>query len=236
MAPPAGPDSTSRTGNSAAVSTEMMPAARMHHQQRTGRARRLQRLHQPVEVRLHDRLDIGVGADGVEALVLAHLRRDFRRDRDRQLRQALLQRIAHRAARGRRSCSCAGSRSRRSRSRRRRSASTTAAMASSSGRHAGSCRRRRSRSSSVNRSQRGISGGGSVMFRSYCSKRLSVRISMTSRKPAVVTSAVRAPLRWISALVASVVPWMIVPMSATAMPACATTSASTVEDGAFRAA
>ncbi len=43
---------------------------------------------------------------------------------------------------------------------------------------------------------------------------------MTSRKPAVVTKAVRAPLRWISALVASVVPWMIVAISAMPMPAC----------------
>ena len=46
------------------------------------------------------------------------------------------------------------------------------------------------------------------MSMSYCSKRLSVPISMESRNPSVVTSAVRAPLRSISALVASVVPWI----------------------------
>jgi hypothetical protein len=46
------------------------------------------------------------------------------------------------------------------------------------------------------------------MFTSYCSKRFSLRISRTSRKPSVVSSAVLAPLRSISAFVASVVPWM----------------------------
>jgi len=51
------------------------------------------------------------------------------------------------------------------------------------------------------------------------SNRDSVRISITSRKPSVVISAVFAPRRSISALVASVVPWMIWPMPAGAMPA-----------------
>ena len=90
------------------------------------------------------------------------------------------------------------------------------------------------RSSSVNRSQRGISGGGSVMFRSYCSKRLSVRISITSRKPAVVTSAVRAPRRSISALVARVVPWMIVPISAHGDAGLRHHLRQHRQDGAFR--
>ena len=52
----------------------------------------------------------------------------------------------------------------------------------------------------------GTSGTGFSMSISYCSKRLSVPISMESRKPSVVIRAVRAPLRSISALVASVVP------------------------------
>ena len=56
------------------------------------------------------------------------------------------------------------------------------------------------------RRRRGTSGGGSSMPTSYCSKRFSWRISMVSRKPWVVISAVLAPLRSISALVASVVP------------------------------
>ena len=54
---------------------------------------------------------------------------------------------------------------------------------------------------------------------SYCSKRFSCAISTESRKPSVTTSAVRAPLRSISALVASVVPWMTRPISPGAAPA-----------------
>ena len=72
------------------------------------------------------------------------------------------------------------------------------------------------------------------MLRSYCSKRLSVRVSITSRKPAVVTSAVDAPLRWMRALVASVVPWMIWVTSprSTSLPlASSATAASTPSSG-----
>jgi hypothetical protein len=50
-------------------------------------------------------------------------------------------------------------------------------------------------------------------FRSYWSKRLSVRISITSRKPSVVMKATFAPRRSISALVASVVPWITISRS-----------------------
>jgi hypothetical protein len=57
------------------------------------------------------------------------------------------------------------------------------------------------------------------MSRSYCSKRDSVRISMTSRNPSVVTNAVRAPRRSMSALVASVVPWMMRRMAPGGTPA-----------------
>ena len=46
------------------------------------------------------------------------------------------------------------------------------------------------RSGTTKRSLRSIRGAGSTMLRSYCSKRLSVRVSITSRNPAVVTSAV----------------------------------------------
>ena len=65
-----------------------------------------------------------------------------------------------------------------------------------------------SRSGTGKRHRRGTSGTGFSMSMSYCSKRLSVPISMESRNPSVVTSAVRAPLRSISALVARVVPWI----------------------------
>ena len=47
---------------------------------------------------------------------------------------------------------------------------------------------------------------------------------MMSRKPAVVMKAVLAPLRSISALVASVVPWMKTPMSCGFSPEAARTA------------
>src|ERR1044072_1596674 len=62
------------------------------------------------------------------------------------------------------------------------------------------------RSGTVKRSARGTSGLGFSMVRSYWSERLSLAISRTSRKPSVASSAVRAPRRSITALVASVVP------------------------------
>ncbi len=52
-----------------------------------------------------------------------------------------------------------------------------------------------------------------------------MRISITSRKPLVVISAVLAPRRSISALVASVVPWMISVTSDAARPAASQTFA-----------
>jgi len=47
----------------------------------------------------------------------------------------------------------------------------------------------------VKRKVRGTSGSGFSMKMSYCSKRFSCAISIESRKPCVVTSAVSAPLR-----------------------------------------
>ena len=75
------------------------------------------------------------------------------------------------------------------------------------------------RSGTVKRSVRGTSGSGFSMKMSYCSKRFSCAISMESRKPLVVTSAVLAPLRSMMALVASVVPCTIRPTWEGAMPA-----------------
>ena len=72
------------------------------------------------------------------------------------------------------------------------------------------------------------------MFRSYCSNRLSEPISSTSRKPSVVTNRVSAPRRSITALVASVVPWMMRPISANPIPAAlqaAATPSSTARAG-----
>jgi hypothetical protein len=67
------------------------------------------------------------------------------------------------------------------------------------------------RSGTVKRKVRGTSGSGFSMKMSYCSKRFSCAISIESRKPWVVTSAVSAPLRSMMALVARVVPCTIRP-------------------------
>ena len=80
------------------------------------------------------------------------------------------------------------------------------ALAASSGVRTLPSASRRSRTSS--RRCRGTSGAGGSMKRSYMSYRPSRPISRASRNPAVVRSPVLAPLRSISALVASVVPWM----------------------------
>ena len=84
----------------------------------------------------------------------------------------------------------------------------------------------RSRRSVIGRRRwRGTSGVGRSMLMSYCSKRSSCAISSASRCPAVVRSAVVAPLRSIRAFVASVVPWMISPISPGPAPARPSTSA-----------
>ena len=108
-----------------------------------------------------------------------------------------------------------------------------ATLDSSSGVSTLPCASMRSRTGS--RSRRGTSGGGRSILTSYCSKRFSWRISTTSRNPSVVKSAVLAPLRSISALVASVVPWMIKPTALGSTPAAAVTwrtAASTPSSGA----
>ena len=56
------------------------------------------------------------------------------------------------------------------------------------------------------RNRRGTKGAGRSMLMSYCSKRFSKAISTASRWPSVVSKAVTAPRRSISALVARVVP------------------------------
>ena len=62
------------------------------------------------------------------------------------------------------------------------------------------------RSFTSNRSRRSTSGGGLRQKRSYMCGIRSRRSSRTSRKPAVVTSAVRLPRRSSTAFVATVVP------------------------------
>ncbi len=83
MAPPAGPDSTSRTGKRIAVSTVGQPAARQHQKQRADKAFASQHRFEIGEIAADQRLDIGVGAGRREALVFAHLGRDVARQGDR---------------------------------------------------------------------------------------------------------------------------------------------------------
>lgn len=65
------------------------------------------------------------------------------------------------------------------------------------------------RSGSSKHSARGTSGSGRRAARSYNSTRCWRPICSRSRNPAVVTKAVRAPLRSNNALVATVEPWTI---------------------------
>ena len=69
--------------------------------------------------------------------------------------------------------------------------------------------------------RRGTSGAGRSILQIVLSNRFSYAISSESRNPAVVTSAVRAPLRSISALVANVVPWMTRSSAEAGIPASA---------------
>ena len=59
----------------------------------------------------------------------------------------------------------------------------------------------------VRQSSRGTSGSGRVTRMSYRLGRSWRPMSRRSRKPALVMNAVRAPWRWITALVAVVMPW-----------------------------
>ena len=69
-------------------------AAREHDEERAAEARLAQAKLQIAQVARHDRLHVGVGAGGGEALVLAHLRRHLGRERDPEVRQRVLQDVA----------------------------------------------------------------------------------------------------------------------------------------------
>ena len=69
-------------------------AAGMHQEDRAIRAFLGELRCQIGEISLHHRLDVGVRHHRVEALILAHLRRDLGRDRHRNLRAALQQHVA----------------------------------------------------------------------------------------------------------------------------------------------
>ncbi len=66
-------------------------AARHHQEQRTGEACGGEVALEIGEIAPHQRLDIGVGAGGGEALVFAHLRRHVAGERHREMRQAFRQ-------------------------------------------------------------------------------------------------------------------------------------------------
>jgi hypothetical protein len=67
---------------------------RGHEIKRTGDALRTQALFQPRKIARHDRLDIGVHAGRRPALIFAHFRRDFARQRERETRREPRQDIA----------------------------------------------------------------------------------------------------------------------------------------------
>jgi hypothetical protein len=69
------------------------------------------------------------------------------------------------------------------------------------------------RSGTSNRRRRGTNGRGLRYERLYRSGRFARPISSTSRNPSVVTSAVRAPRRSVTALITTVLPWTNAPTS-----------------------
>src|SRR5262249_27496340 len=92
IAPPAGPDSTSRTGKRMAVSVVVIPL-RGHQQEGTVKAGAEELVVEPRKVAPDEGLQIGVCAGGGEALVFAHLRRDLAGQRHCDLRQPARNRI-----------------------------------------------------------------------------------------------------------------------------------------------
>ena len=61
--------------------------ARMHQENRASGPLACQPLFQPPQIRVHHRLDIGIGDRGVEPLIFPHLRRHFARQRHHRARQ-----------------------------------------------------------------------------------------------------------------------------------------------------
>ena len=82
------------------------------------------------------------------------------------------------------------------------------------------------RSAASSLSSRGTSGGGWSFWKSNMWGRVCRPISKRSRKPFVVTSAIRSPLPWISALVATVVPWLSRRAVVRSMPFAAASASS----------
>ena len=77
------------------------PAGRMHQAQVAPEAARREFAFQALQVAVHQRLHIGVGAGGDAALVFPDLGDDVARERDRQLRESPRRRCGRRRARAR---------------------------------------------------------------------------------------------------------------------------------------
>ena len=97
IAPPAGPLSTRRIGKRQAVSIVVRPPPDIIRNTGAGDADAAQPARQLAQIARHQRLHVGVGDRGGEALPLAHLRRDLAGQRDRDVRQFLGEDVAHAA-------------------------------------------------------------------------------------------------------------------------------------------
>ena len=100
-APPAGPDSSSRIGKARAASGETRPPAECISRKAPAKPRSRSSRSQAVEVAVHQRLHIGVGAGRDAALVLADL---GARPRDESETDDVGEALARRCAARRRSC------------------------------------------------------------------------------------------------------------------------------------
>ena len=204
--PAAGPDSRASTGRAVASVGGHHAAGRLHDRQRRRDAGSVEPAADARRRSAHQRPHVRVDDRRRGALVLALLAQDLARERDGDARQLLAQDRAEpllvlrrpvgveQADRDRLDAGVAqapGDRARLVRVDRRAATLPSAAT----------------RSASSSRSRRGTSGSGLRQNGSYICGMRSRRSSSTSRKPAVVTSAVSAPRRSSTAFVATVVPW-----------------------------
>ncbi len=100
--PPAGPDSSRRTGKAIAISRRRHAAGGLHQvEPAPGGVRRLQRGREPRQVARDEGLDVGVGGRRARPVVLPDLGDDLVGERDEELRELPPDQLGHRPLVGR---------------------------------------------------------------------------------------------------------------------------------------
>ncbi len=200
-----------------AVATVARPPPEVIEKEGAGEPASLQQRGERAEIRGDARLHIGVGAGGGEAFVFAHLRADLGRKRHRHARHQGRQHrarpqlmrgiaVAVEEPDGDALDAVAPERRRERQERRLVERDADGALRVHPFRHG---------EAEVAGHQRRRPVHEDVVLRRTGSRSA---ISTLSRNPAVVISAVRTPLRSMMALVASVVPWTMMPISPGSCP------------------